>query len=360
MIMSQTIRSRTVGLVLLIVLAMLGLGGVVVQQARASVLIQQPGDQPPDRERQSNLEAPTISFIENPTAQCYLPVAGTDACFINWEYLYVYTSAPAYMISMTVAIDGQIRANHQGFFQTSIYVPSQMLSPGFRVTCGAPGAGVNPWLGNSYAYTLRARDTDNLKAANYGTVTCPGDIVPVKAGGLTGPAFGSTSVAYNFTAYASPITATIPISYAWQVTDKTAITVTNGLTDTRSYIWSTPGVKNLVVDAYNLAGGINSTHTITILTPVTGLAASNDSPTTLGSPTQFNASITSGDSATFTWDFGDGQAGSGGAPSHTYLAAGEYTVTVQAENAVSMQTKTTTVTILEPRYYLYLPALKRQ
>jgi PKD repeat protein len=38
-----------------------------------------------------------------------------------------------------------------------------------------------------------------------------------------------------------------------------------------------------------------------------------------------SSSLTTGD-ATFAWDFGDGSTGSGPAPSHTYAAAGTYTV----------------------------------
>jgi hypothetical protein len=48
-----------------------------------------------------------------------------------------------------------------------------MLGEGFKVACGALGAGGNPKLGNAYAYTIRARDSANLKSANYGTAYCP-------------------------------------------------------------------------------------------------------------------------------------------------------------------------------------------
>jgi hypothetical protein len=42
---------------------------------------------------------------------------------------------------------------------------------GFKVACG-PRSGDG--LGNIYAYTLRARETGGLGAANYGSVRCPG------------------------------------------------------------------------------------------------------------------------------------------------------------------------------------------
>ena len=118
-------------------------------------------------------DKPNISFIDSPSATCYQPDAKQDVCRINWYYASV-SAVPNYMITMTIAINNiGIVANVQGFFQTSMYVPYNMLGPGFRVSCGAPGAGGNPELGNAYAYTIRARDSANLASANYGTIYCP-------------------------------------------------------------------------------------------------------------------------------------------------------------------------------------------
>ncbi len=74
---------------------------------------------------------------------------------------------------MTVEIDGKKRARYNGFFQTDMYIPSEMLV--FQVACGAPGSGGDPNLGLNHTYTLRARDSAGLGAANYGSVTCPAD-----------------------------------------------------------------------------------------------------------------------------------------------------------------------------------------
>lgn len=122
--------------------------------------------------------APDISFIDSPGATCYVAAKGTGACYIQWSYLYVEAASSQYMISMTVAIDDRMRAYHAGFFQTAIYIPGDMFDPGFRVDCGdrAPGGAGAAGFGNTYRYTLRARDTAGLTAANYGTVTCPADV----------------------------------------------------------------------------------------------------------------------------------------------------------------------------------------
>ena len=121
---------------------------------------------------QPAVESPDISFIDSQTAACELARANTGVCYMTWSYLYAYAD-PNYMITMTGEIDGKKRARYQGFFQTSMYVPSEMLV--FRVACGAPGSGGFPNLGMNHSYTLRARDSAGLGAANYGSVTCPAD-----------------------------------------------------------------------------------------------------------------------------------------------------------------------------------------
>jgi len=118
-------------------------------------------------------QQPNIGFIDSPSATCYQPDATRNECYINWYYLSV-SAAPNYMITMTVKLNDRGPVAHtQGFFQTSMYVPYNMLGQGFKVACGALGAGGNPLLGSAYAYTIRARDSAGLSSANYGTVYCP-------------------------------------------------------------------------------------------------------------------------------------------------------------------------------------------
>jgi len=118
-------------------------------------------------------QQPNIGFIDSPSATCYQPDATRDECLINWYYVSVGAS-PNYMITMTLSLNDRGPIAHtQGFFQTSMYVPYNMLGKGFKVACGNVGAGGNPTLGNAYAYTIRARDSAGLSSANYGTVYCP-------------------------------------------------------------------------------------------------------------------------------------------------------------------------------------------
>jgi hypothetical protein len=132
-----------------------------------------PVDLTPHRAISGTADAPTISFIDSPSATCYQPVPSAGMCYVTWNYLYVNASTSQYIISMTVNIDGAFRAYHSGFFQTAMYIPGDLYGPGFLVTCGLPGSGGNPNLGMAHSYTVRARETGGLTAANYGSVYCP-------------------------------------------------------------------------------------------------------------------------------------------------------------------------------------------
>ena len=123
-------------------------------------------------QRNSGQQA-NIGFIDSPSATCYQPDPGRNECFLTWYYASV-NAAPNYMITMTLALNASGTVAHtQGFFQTSMYVPYNMLGQGFKVPCGAAGEGGDPQFGLSYAYSIRARDSANLSSANYGTFFCP-------------------------------------------------------------------------------------------------------------------------------------------------------------------------------------------
>jgi len=178
-------RSRTRLRVLLVALALTALLGVnVVRVTLGSQAAPLAPPTPistdlPHREAGGDLESPAISFIDNPSPTCYRPAAGTGACYVQWDYLYVTAASGSYVVSMTVSIDNLMRAYHSGFFQSSIYIPEDMTAPGYRVACGTPVSGDTAGWGNTYSYEIRARETTGLTAANYGTVTCPGDVIKV-------------------------------------------------------------------------------------------------------------------------------------------------------------------------------------
>lgn len=120
---------------------------------------------------QAGPQVPAISFIDNPSPTCYQPVASENTCYIAWGYLYLSASSPNYVISMTISIDGRLRANHSGFFQTSMLIPGDMYGPGLQVACGPRNTA---GAGKTYSYIVRASETSGQTATNFGSVTCPG------------------------------------------------------------------------------------------------------------------------------------------------------------------------------------------
>lgn len=75
------------------------------------------------------------------------------------------------------------------------------------------------------------------------------------------------------------------------------------------------------------------------------MVATSDSPTNLGSVTQFTATVAAGNIVVYTWDFGDGHTGSGANPAHIYVNIGSYIATVTATNAVNQAVAQTVVNV---------------
>jgi hypothetical protein len=93
---------------------------------------------------------------------------------------------------------------------------------------------------------------------------------------------------------------------------------------------------------------------------ISELAAANDGPTLIGTPTQLTATIAGGSNVTYEWDFGDGETGSGAVVSHLYTSPGIYDVEVTATNLVSQETAHTLVFVVEQVYRIYLPLHSKQ
>jgi hypothetical protein len=129
----------------------------------------------PHREVITGENAPAITFVDSPDPTCYRARPGTGICYITWSTISVAADSGQNIISMTVSIDGHIRAYQAGFFQNSMTVPGAMYGPGLRVACGWQGDNPSPNLGQTYAYIIRARESDGQGASNYGSVTCPAD-----------------------------------------------------------------------------------------------------------------------------------------------------------------------------------------
>jgi PKD repeat protein len=179
----------------------------------------------------------------------------------------------------------------------------------------APGA---------YTVTLTASSescSDDETKTNY--ITVSGAPIAAFAGS---PMSGNAPVIVNFTDQSTGN----PTSWAWDFGDGGSSTQQNP-----SHTYNTAGDYTVILTAGNTCGSTAETkvayiHVDPCIPPTANFAASS---------TSGNASFTvnftdqsTGNPASWAWDFGDGGSSTQQNPSHTFTAAGDYTVQLTATN----------------------------
>jgi hypothetical protein len=192
------------------------------------------------------------------------------------------------------------------------------------------------------------------------TGVCSQGQYPVGQLNLSGPASGSTDIAYDFTATVVPTMTNQPLTYTWQATGQTTISHTTGLTDTAVFNWLIPGPKTITVTAANSLSTVTATHLITISQamphPITGITLAGPITGFVDLAYNFTAMITPTTATqpiTYTW-----QAVEQLTITHTggitdtavfnWLTSGPKTITVTAANGFSTVTTTHLITINQP------------
>ncbi|MCB0082913.1 MAG: PKD domain-containing protein, partial [Caldilineaceae bacterium] len=90
------------------------------------------------------------------------------------------------------------------------------------------------------------------------------------------------------------------------------------------HIYTSPGRYTATVIARNSVSQVLATTNVVInVPPITNLQVVSDSPSVLGVPTNFSASIGTGINVKFKWNFGDGQEAEGQNVSHRYSKMGK-------------------------------------
>jgi PKD repeat protein len=108
------------------------------------------------------------------------------------------------------------------------------------------------------------------------------------------------------------------------------------------------GSYTAVVTATNSVGQATASTLVEVVdASISGLVAENDSPTLLGTSTQFTATVSSGENVTYEWAFGDGGGDTGAQVSHQYAAVGMYTAVVTATNSAGQATASTLVEVVD-------------
>jgi uncharacterized repeat protein (TIGR01451 family) len=216
---------------------------------------------------------------------------------------------------------------------------------------GSQGSGLTP----THTYTRRGSFTAVVTAtnrANQLSVTTPVTInnqPPVPDAGPDQTVYINTSVNLDGSGSSDP-EGHLPLSYGWQQTGGTPVTLSGSTSVTPSF--TAPGVPAvltftlMVTDSYGTPAPLPDEVVITVTDiPISGLAADNSSPTTLDHATLFTATLSAGSHVSYAWDFGDGGQGSGLSPSHIYAQTGTYTAVVTATNSLGQISASTQVTI---------------
>ncbi|MCL4872140.1 MAG: PKD domain-containing protein [Anaerolineae bacterium] len=251
-----------------------------------------------------------------------------------------------YVTVVDAAIEGLTVVNDSptGFGQATNFTAT--VSAGSNVSYtwnfGDGTVGSGPFVSHIYPtmgiYTATVTATNSANSQSVQTVVA---IVDAGITGLTAVNDSPTRLG-NTTTFTATITAGTNVSYTWNFGDGTL-----GYGDIVSHIYPAVGIYTAVVTASNIVNSSTTTMFAQVLDPITGLIAGNDSPTPLGSLTWFSATVSAGTDVEYSWDFGDGTAGSGIVVTHVYPAVGTYTAVVTATNPVSTLTTTTTVEIID-------------
>lgn len=118
-----------------------------------------------------NSTAASISLvISNPL--CEQPKADSSTCYIKMRSATAYGSDTSFS-NLQVFIDGKLRLNMQGFFESNAYFTEEMLSRGLAVSCGRPNDGGDPNFGKNYTVLVKAAMYDGANTWGSAQVRCP-------------------------------------------------------------------------------------------------------------------------------------------------------------------------------------------
>jgi len=146
-----------------------------------------------------------------------------------------------------------------------------------------------------------------------------------------------------------------PTSWDWDFGDGSTSTAQNP-----SHKYSIPGIRKVTLVAINNAGSRKSVKTITIMPDAAASFVFSPMAPRAGQTVQFT-DTTPGDPTAWQWDFGDGGTSTSKNPSHIFLKAASYTVTLISSKRFGSRKASKTVTVASMSVlsssFIYLPIL---
>jgi len=251
-----------------------------------------------------------------------------------------WTEALAYLGSTTADVNGD----------WSLTLPSALTAnEGLHTISTVRNYGVirNYEIGSSSKLSILFMDRPDQGVSSVEIITPTGD-----------PATGElwTGRDHYFVAKVSPVEATLPITYVWEVTDLADQTVRGGVEKAVALYWDNPGVKTIKVMATGYDGNsVEATVNVTITDriPLRGVSIDGPAEGYTGLDYTFEAQLEPPDATepiTYTWtpnpDSGQGTA------SATYreTVTGTLLFTVTAENYGGLFTGTHSIEIAQAPY----------
>ncbi|MEP7377971.1 MAG: PKD domain-containing protein [Chloroflexota bacterium] len=219
------------------------------------------------------------------------------------------------------------------FTDTSTGVPT---SWGWNFGDGTSSTLQNP----SHTYAASGSHSVSLTAANSGG---PGTVTKTVTVSLPAPVAdftfaqqsGGTTVNFTDASTGSPT------SWNWDFGDGASSTQQNP-----SHVYLLSGNYNVTLNASNAGGSTSVNKSVSVVIPPPPPFADFTSAQQAGTLTANFHDASIGSPASWNWDFGDGGSSTERNPTHTYVAPGDYTVTLTASNLGGSDSETKSVTVL--------------
>jgi PKD repeat protein len=188
------------------------------------------------------------------------------------------------------------------------------------------------------AYVVRltmANVTGTSSATLTVTVTVPPPVVAFTA---STPAVSGSAVAFTNTSTGGPFSAV-----SWDFGDGTAVSTAAN----PSHVFAAAGAYNVRLTVANGGGPASTTVRITVVAAINATFTVSAAPKA-GSVITFTNTTTGGPFTSLTWTFGDGASGTGSPATHTFAAAGPYSVTLAVVASSGATSSRTTVVTVAP------------
>ncbi len=142
-----------------------------------------------------------------------------------------------------------------------------------------------------------------------------------------------------------------PIDYSWDFGDGTTMDGTSV-----EHAFSEAGSYTVMVTASNRGGSYSESTSVVVMNPPVPaqVLAILTNPTSIDTqtPVEFSANVRGDAPMSYSWNFGEGSTSSEPTPQHTFMSAGDYTISLELTNEHGEDSRTFDVSVVqfEPPY----------